>query len=85
MNPDDTLNLKIDGHATMNKPDLVRAIGRAQGLELDALTRDELLRIGRDKGSEVRASMTKGQLIDVVRMSGKPARRTTAPARGDKR
>ena len=78
-------DLKIDGHATMTKPDLIQAIGRKRGLHLDALTKGELLRIGRDKGSEVRASMTKDQLIGVVRTSEAPARRTHANAGEDKR
>ena len=80
-------DLKIDGHATMTKPDLIRAIGRKRGLDLAALTKGELLRIGRDKGSGVRASMTKDQLIAVVKTSATPDRRThaNANAREDKR
>ena len=69
----------------MTKPDLIQAIGRQRGLDLDALTKGELLRIGRDKGSEVRASMTKDQLIGVVGTSETPARRTHANAREDQR
>jgi hypothetical protein len=68
----------------MTKPDLIRAIGRERGLDLDVLTKEELLRIGRDKGSGVRTSMTKDELIAVVGTSERPTRRAYANAREDK-
>jgi hypothetical protein len=49
------------------------------------LTKGELLRIGREKGSEVRATMTKDQLIGVLGTSETPTRRTHASAREDRR
>jgi hypothetical protein len=54
----------------MSKADLVGALSK-QRLPWDSLTKDELLTIGEEKGAEVRTSMTKSELIDLI---GSPAR-----------
>jgi hypothetical protein len=54
----------------MSKPELIDALSK-QRLPWDALTKQELLTIGEEKGAEVRTSMTKSQLIDLI---GTPAR-----------
>jgi hypothetical protein len=54
----------------MTKQDLVEAVVRAGGVPLDQLNRDELLRLGRGGGAELRTSMTKPELIAAIRTSG---------------
>jgi hypothetical protein len=54
----------------MTKQDLVEAVVRAGGVPLDRLNRDELLRLGRGGGAELRTSMTKPELIAAIRTSG---------------
>jgi hypothetical protein len=54
----------------MTKQDLVEAVVRAGGVPLDRLNRDELLRLGRGGGAELRGSMTKPELIVAIRTSG---------------
>ncbi len=65
--------LHINGHAAMSKPELSTAIARADGLHLDALTKSELLRLGRRGGAEVRTSMTKDELIAAISEPGPAA------------
>ena len=54
----------------MTKQDLVEAIVRVGGVPLDRLSRDELLRLGRGGGVELRSSMTKPELIVAISTSG---------------
>ena len=54
----------------MTKQDLVRAVVRVGGVPLDRLNRDELLRLGRGAGAELRGSMTKPELIAAISTSG---------------
>ncbi len=54
----------------MTKQDLVEAVVRAGGVPLDRLSRDELLRLGRGGGADLRSSMTKPELIVAIRTSG---------------
>ena len=55
--------------STMNKQDLVQAVVRVGGVPLDRLNKDELLRLGRETGAELRTSMTKPELIATIRSS----------------
>ncbi len=50
----------------MSKPELIDAISRKGGVQLDALTKEELLRLGRTTGSDVRTSMTKDELVTAI-------------------
>ena len=54
----------------MTKQDLVEAVVRACGVPLDRLSRDELLRLGRGGGADLRSSMTKPEVIAAIRASG---------------
>ena len=54
----------------MTKQDLVEAVVRAGGVPLDRLSRDELLRLGRGGGADLRSSMTKPEVIAAIRASG---------------
>jgi hypothetical protein len=51
----------------MNKPDLVEAVVRVGGVPLDRLAKEELLRLGRGTGAELRTAMTKPELIAALR------------------
>jgi hypothetical protein len=53
----------------MSKQDLVEAVVRVGGVPLDRLNKDELLRLGRGTGAELRTSMTKPELIAAIRTS----------------
>ena len=48
----------------------MEAVVRAGGVPLDRLNRDELPRLGRGGGAELRSSMTKPELIVAIRTSG---------------
>jgi hypothetical protein len=49
----------------MSKPELVDALEH-EGVGLDALTKRQLLNLGEGRGLEVRASMTKRELITTI-------------------
>ena len=55
----------------MTKEDLVEAVVRAGGVPLDQLNKDELQRLGRGTGAELRSSMTKAELITAIRAPGR--------------
>jgi nucleoid DNA-binding protein len=50
----------------MNKSELIDAVSREGGIRLDALTKEELLRLGRTTGSDVHTSMSKSELIAAI-------------------
>ena len=54
----------------MTRQDLVEGVVRAGGVPLDQLNKDELLRLGRGGGAELRTSMTKPEHIVAIRTSG---------------
>jgi len=56
----------------MSKSELIDSISRKGGVQLDALTKEELLRLGRTTGSDVRTSMTKDELITAISTRGGP-------------
>jgi hypothetical protein len=61
--------LDVADSSTMNKQDLVQAVVRVGGVPLDRLNKDELVRLGRGNGVELRTSMSKPELIATIRSS----------------
>jgi hypothetical protein len=61
--------LDVADPSTMSKQDLVEAVVRVGGVPLDRLNKDELLRLGRGTGAELRTSMTKPELIAAITTS----------------
>ena len=55
----------VEGRSNMSKPELVDAL-QQEGIGLDALTKAELVAVGTGHGLEVRASMSKNELIAAI-------------------